>query len=208
MDSSDRNRYEMLVTFCVYLNPSSFVMQCSDMKKNFHSPWSWRGMRDARRQILYPDAPLNKLRESLDEVEDKYRNSLSSLTQLNNEKRNLEYQVNNLKDVIEEMEEKLIQNQAENKINLKKLKVYQTKLEQCSKRINYRDELLQKHGIFPEDVFCSDIKQRITTGVITPASAIQLPGDRGKGNDTNPNYKLKHRIEVHESKMFFGFNNE
>lgn len=62
--------------------------------------------------------------ESLDEVEVKYRNAMVSFTQLSNEKSNLEYQVDNLKDVIGEMEEKLLQNQTENKINSKVLLNY------------------------------------------------------------------------------------
>ncbi|XP_077125452.1 leucine-rich repeat flightless-interacting protein 2-like isoform X2 [Ranitomeya variabilis] len=165
-------------------------MQCSDIKKNVLSQWTWRGKREARKQILDPDA-LNKLRESLDEVEDKYSNALVSITQLNNEKRSLEYQVNNLKEIIEEMEEKLFQNQTENKINLKKLKIQQTKLEECHKSIPCRDRLMRKHVIVPEDVSSCDTKKRIMAGMITTASAIQHPGDGGKGNNKNQKDKLK-----------------
>lgn len=45
--------------------------------------------------------------ESLTEVEDKYKKAMVSNAQLDNDKANLIYQVDTLKDVIEEMEEQM-----------------------------------------------------------------------------------------------------
>lgn len=45
--------------------------------------------------------------ESLSEVEEKYKKAMVSNAQLDNEKSNLIYQVDTLKDVLEEMEEQM-----------------------------------------------------------------------------------------------------
>lgn len=45
--------------------------------------------------------------ESLSEVEEKYKKAMVSNAQLDNDKANLIYQVDTLKDVIEEMEEQM-----------------------------------------------------------------------------------------------------
>jgi len=45
--------------------------------------------------------------ESLSEVEEKYKKAMVSNAQLDNEKGNLIYQVDTLKDVLEEMEEQM-----------------------------------------------------------------------------------------------------
>lgn len=45
--------------------------------------------------------------DSLSEVEEKYKKAMVSNAQLDNEKANLIYQVDTLKDVIEEMEEQM-----------------------------------------------------------------------------------------------------
>lgn len=50
------------------------------------------------------DMPLTR-QESLSEVEEKYKKAMVSNAQLDNDKANLIYQVDTLKDVIEEMEE-------------------------------------------------------------------------------------------------------
>lgn len=50
---------------------------------------------------------LNSHQESLTEVEEKYKKAMVSNAQLDNDKGNLIYQVDTLKDVIEEMEEQM-----------------------------------------------------------------------------------------------------
>lgn len=47
------------------------------------------------------------LQESLNEVEEKYKKAMVSNAQLDNDKANLVYQVDTLKDIIEEMEEQM-----------------------------------------------------------------------------------------------------
>ncbi len=55
--------------------------------------------------------------DSLSEVEEKYKKAMVSNAQLDNEKANLIYQVDTLKDVIEEMEEQMseLRREAEDK---------------------------------------------------------------------------------------------
>lgn len=50
---------------------------------------------------------LHPYQESLAEVEEKYKKAMVSNAQLDNDKANLIYQVDTLKDVIEEMEEQM-----------------------------------------------------------------------------------------------------
>lgn len=50
---------------------------------------------------------LPPYQESLTEVEEKYKKAMVSNAQLDNDKANLIYQVDTLKDVIEEMEEQM-----------------------------------------------------------------------------------------------------
>ncbi|OXB70143.1 UNVERIFIED_CONTAM: hypothetical protein H355_014108, partial [Colinus virginianus] len=67
---------------------------------------SRRGSGDTS-SLLDPDASLSELRDSLAEVEEKYKKAMVSNAQLDNEKNNLVYQVDTLKDVIEEKEEQI-----------------------------------------------------------------------------------------------------
>lgn len=56
---------------------------------------------------LLHDPLLQSHQESLTEVEEKYKKAMVSNAQLDNDKGNLIYQVDTLKDVIEEMEESM-----------------------------------------------------------------------------------------------------
>lgn len=62
-------------------------------------------------RVFTPNAPLTDTplthQESLSEVEEKYKKAMVSNAQLDNDKANLIYQVDTLKDVIEEMEEQM-----------------------------------------------------------------------------------------------------
>lgn len=61
--------------------------------------------------VFSPHTPLTAMplthQESLSEVEEKYKKAMVSNAQLDNDKANLIYQVDTLKDVIEEMEEQM-----------------------------------------------------------------------------------------------------
>ncbi|MEE6510435.1 hypothetical protein FKM82_030178 [Ascaphus truei] len=112
---------------------------------------SRRGSGDAN-SLVDPDASLSELRESLAEVEDKYKKAMVSNAQLDNEKGNLVYQVDTLKDVVEEMEEQMAEYHRENEDKSKELErqkhtcnVFQHKLDELKEGIRQRDELIEEN---------------------------------------------------------------
>ncbi|XP_026164233.1 leucine-rich repeat flightless-interacting protein 2 isoform X4 [Mastacembelus armatus] len=94
---------------------------------------------------------LKELKESLAEVEEKYKKAMVSNAQLDNEKANLIYQVDTLKDVIEEMEEQTAEMRRELEDKSKELErqkhtctVLQHKQEELKEGICQRDELIEE----------------------------------------------------------------
>ncbi|XP_062840044.1 leucine-rich repeat flightless-interacting protein 2 isoform X4 [Anolis carolinensis] len=95
---------------------------------------------------------LKELKESLAEVEEKYKKAMVSNAQLDNEKNNLIYQVDTLKDVIEEREEQLAEYYRENEEKSKELErqkhsctVLQHKVNELKEGIRQRDELIEEN---------------------------------------------------------------
>ncbi|KAG5857145.1 hypothetical protein ANANG_G00016020 [Anguilla anguilla] len=95
---------------------------------------------------------LKELKESLSEVEEKYKKAMVSNAQLDNEKANLLYQVDTLKDVIEEMEEQMAELHREVEEKSKELErhkhtctVLQHKQEELKEGIRQRDELIEEN---------------------------------------------------------------
>ncbi|XP_050827709.1 leucine-rich repeat flightless-interacting protein 2 isoform X2 [Serinus canaria] len=93
---------------------------------------------------------LKELKDSLAEVEEKYRKAMVSNAQLDNEKNNLIYQVDTLKDVIEEKEEQIAEFYRENEEKSKELErqkhtcsVLQHKLDELKEGLRQRDELIE-----------------------------------------------------------------
>uniref|UniRef100_A0A3Q3MQZ9 Leucine-rich repeat flightless-interacting protein 2 n=1 Tax=Mastacembelus armatus TaxID=205130 RepID=A0A3Q3MQZ9_9TELE len=110
---------------------------------------SRRGSADTG-SIYEPDTSMSELRESLAEVEEKYKKAMVSNAQLDNEKANLIYQVDTLKDVIEEMEEQTAEMRRELEDKSKELErqkhtctVLQHKQEELKEGICQRDELIE-----------------------------------------------------------------
>ncbi|XP_021241534.1 leucine-rich repeat flightless-interacting protein 2 isoform X4 [Numida meleagris] len=121
---------------------------------------SRRGSGDTS-SLLDPDASLSELRDSLAEVEEKYKKAMVSNAQLDNEKNNLVYQVDTLKDVIEEKEEQIAEYHREN------------------------EEKTKKHGlvIIPDGTPNGDINHESAVGAITVVSqeAAQVLESAGEG---------------------------
>ncbi|KAM6169519.1 leucine-rich repeat flightless-interacting protein 2 isoform 8-T8 [Rhynchocyon petersi] len=110
---------------------------------------SRRGSGDTS-SLIDPDTSLSELRESLSEVEEKYKKAMVSNAQLDNEKNNLIYQVDTLKDVIEEHEEQMAEFYRENEEKSKELErqkhlcsVLQHKVEELKEGLRQRDELIE-----------------------------------------------------------------
>uniref|UniRef100_A0AAQ4NUW2 Leucine-rich repeat flightless-interacting protein 2 n=1 Tax=Gasterosteus aculeatus aculeatus TaxID=481459 RepID=A0AAQ4NUW2_GASAC len=94
---------------------------------------------------------LKELKESLAEVEEKYKKAMVSNAQLDNDKGNLIYQVDTLKDVIEEMEEQTAEMKRELEDKTKELErqkhtctVLQHKQEELKEGLRQRDELIEE----------------------------------------------------------------
>ncbi|XP_075932681.1 leucine-rich repeat flightless-interacting protein 2 isoform X13 [Anarhichas minor] len=94
---------------------------------------------------------LKELKESLAEVEEKYKKAMVSNAQLDNDKGNLIYQVDTLKDVIEEMEEQTAEMKRELEDKTKELQrqkhtctVLQHKQDELKEGIRQRDELIEE----------------------------------------------------------------
>ncbi|KAM6169516.1 leucine-rich repeat flightless-interacting protein 2 isoform 5-T5 [Rhynchocyon petersi] len=111
---------------------------------------SRRGSGDTS-SLIDPDTSLSELRESLSEVEEKYKKAMVSNAQLDNEKNNLIYQVDTLKDVIEEHEEQMAEFYRENEEKSKELErqkhlcsVLQHKVEELKEGLRQRDELIEE----------------------------------------------------------------
>ncbi|XP_008630174.1 leucine-rich repeat flightless-interacting protein 2 isoform X7 [Corvus cornix cornix] len=152
---------------------------------------SRRGSGDAS-SLVDPDASLSELRDSLAEVEEKYKKAMVSNAQLDNEKNNLVYQVDTLKDVIEEKEEQIAEFYRETEEKSKELErqkhtcsVLQHKLDEFKEGLRQRDELIEKHGlvIIPDGTPNGDVNHESVVGTITVVSqeAAQVLESAGEG---------------------------
>ncbi|XP_015236232.1 PREDICTED: leucine-rich repeat flightless-interacting protein 2 isoform X5 [Cyprinodon variegatus] len=135
---------------------------------------------------------LKELKESLTEVEEKYKKAMVSNAQLDNDKGNLIYQVDTLKDVIEEMEEQMAEMRRELDEKSKDLErqkhtcsVLQHKQEELKEGIRQRDELIEKHGlvIIPEGTPNGDVNHEPPSSGITLVTqeAAQVLESAGEG---------------------------
>ncbi|XP_008283542.1 leucine-rich repeat flightless-interacting protein 2 isoform X6 [Stegastes partitus] len=152
---------------------------------------SRRGSTDTG-SVYDPDTSLSELRESLTEVEEKYKKAMVSNAQLDNDKANLIYQVDTLKDVIEEMEEQMAEMKRELEEKSKELErqkhtctVLQHKQEDLKDGIRQRDELIEKHGlvIIPDGTPNGDVNHEPLPSGITLVSqeAAQVLESAGEG---------------------------
>ncbi|KAM9476608.1 leucine-rich repeat flightless-interacting protein 2 isoform 11-T11 [Clarias gariepinus] len=153
---------------------------------------SRRGSGEMASIVIESDASLSELRESLAEVEEKYKKAMVSNAQLDNDKANLIYQVDTLKDVIEEMEEQMSELTRETEEKSKELErqkhtcsVLLHKQEELKEGIRQRDELIEKYGlvIIPEGTPNGDVSHESPTSMITLVTqeAAQVLESAGEG---------------------------
>ncbi|XP_067417045.1 leucine-rich repeat flightless-interacting protein 2 isoform X13 [Emydura macquarii macquarii] len=135
---------------------------------------------------------LKELKDSLAEVEEKFKKAMVSNAQLDNEKNNLIYQVDTLKDVIEEREEQMAEFYRENEEKSKELErqkhmcnVLQHKMDELKEGLRQRDELIEKHGlvIIPDGTPNGDVNHEPVVGTIAVVSqeAAQVLESAGEG---------------------------
>ncbi|XP_072293346.1 leucine-rich repeat flightless-interacting protein 2 isoform X10 [Eucyclogobius newberryi] len=151
---------------------------------------SRRGSADTG-SIYDPDTNLSDMRESLTEVEEKYKKAMVSNAQLDNDKANLIYQTDTLKDVIEEMEEHMAEMKRELQDKSKELErqkhqctVLTHKQEELKEGLRQRDELIEKHGlvIIPDGTPNGDLNHEPVSGItVVSQEAAQVLESAGEG---------------------------
>ncbi|XP_062302557.1 leucine-rich repeat flightless-interacting protein 2 isoform X7 [Osmerus eperlanus] len=100
------------------------------------------------------EASIREMKDSLVESEEKYRKAMVSNAQLHNEKSNLMYQVDTLKESLIELEERLWESQRELSDKAKEFErerhahgVLQFQFSETRETLKQSEELLTKHGI-------------------------------------------------------------
>ncbi|KAM5156505.1 leucine-rich repeat flightless-interacting protein 1 isoform 14-T14 [Callospermophilus lateralis] len=100
------------------------------------------------------EASIREIKDSLAEVEEKYKKAMVSNAQLDNEKTNFMYQVDNLKDTLLELEEQLAESQRQYEEKSKEFErekhahsVLQFQFAEVKEALRQREEMLEKHGI-------------------------------------------------------------
>ncbi|XP_056321259.1 claspin isoform X8 [Danio aesculapii] len=100
------------------------------------------------------EASIREIKDSLLEVEEKYRKAMVSNAQLDNEKTNMMYEVDTLKDSLMELEEMLFETRRELEEKIKDLErekhahsVLQFQFGELKETLKQSEELLTKHGI-------------------------------------------------------------
>ncbi|TNN03660.1 hypothetical protein fugu_000689 [Takifugu bimaculatus] len=100
------------------------------------------------------ETSLREIKYTLTEVEEKYRKAMVSNAQLDNEKNNLMYQVDTLKDSLMELEELLSESQRGYEDKVKELErekhahsVLQFQFSEIKETLKQSEELLNKHGV-------------------------------------------------------------
>ncbi|XP_078235182.1 leucine-rich repeat flightless-interacting protein 1 isoform X32 [Pogona vitticeps] len=100
---------------------------------------------------------LKEMKDSLAEVEEKYKKAMVSNAQLDNEKTNFMYQVDNLKDALLELEEQLAESRRQYEEKSKDFErekhahaILQFQFIEVKEALKQREELLAQHGIIPK----------------------------------------------------------
>ncbi|XP_050968751.1 leucine-rich repeat flightless-interacting protein 2 isoform X11 [Labeo rohita] len=100
------------------------------------------------------EASIREMKDSLVEVEEKYRKAMVSNAQLDNEKTNLMYQVDTLRDTLMELEELLCETRRECEEKTRDFErerhahsVLKFQSEEMKETLKQSEELLTKHGI-------------------------------------------------------------
>ncbi|XP_074045882.1 leucine-rich repeat flightless-interacting protein 1 isoform X19 [Macrotis lagotis] len=100
------------------------------------------------------EASMREIKDSLAEVEEKYKKAMVSNAQLDNEKTNFMYQVDTLKDALLELEEQLAESRRQYEEKNKEFErqkhahsVLQFQFAEAKEALKQREEMLVKHGI-------------------------------------------------------------
>nr|XP_040056876.1 leucine-rich repeat flightless-interacting protein 1 isoform X9 [Gasterosteus aculeatus aculeatus] len=122
------------------------------------------------------ETSIREIKDALGEVEEKYRKAMVSNAQLDNEKNNLMYQVDTLKDSLMELEELLSESRRGYEDKVKEYErekhshtVLQFQFTEMKETLKQSEELLNKHGI----VLGPDLN---INGELGEAEVVETPG--------------------------------
>ncbi|XP_035460889.2 leucine-rich repeat flightless-interacting protein 1 isoform X14 [Scophthalmus maximus] len=132
------------------------------------------------------ETSIREIKETLAEVEEKYRKAMVSNAQLDNEKNNLMYQVDTLKDSLMELEELLSESRRGHEDKVKECErekyahgVLQFQFNEMKETLKQSEELLSKHGIVlgPDLNINGDVGEAEVDGLPSGDSARQPAQD-------------------------------
>ncbi|XP_061463742.1 leucine-rich repeat flightless-interacting protein 1 isoform X27 [Rhineura floridana] len=156
------------------------------------------------------EASIREIKDSLAEVEEKYKKAMVSNAQLDNEKTNFMYQVDTLKDALLELEEQLAESKRQYEEKSKDFErekhahtILKFQFMEVKETLKQREELLAQHGIIPssEVTINGETSGDINTDGLTSSSKI-VPGSshvpKIAGEDTL-DIRLKNLVDERES---------
>ncbi|XP_073074022.1 leucine-rich repeat flightless-interacting protein 1 isoform X30 [Manis javanica] len=161
------------------------------------------------------EASIREIKDSLAEVEEKYKKAMVSNAQLDNEKTNFMYQVDTLKDTLLGLEEQLAESRRQYEEKNKEFEreqhahsVLRFQFAEVKEALKQREEMLEKHGIIlnseiatngeTSDTLSSFGYQGPTKMGKEELNALQTPGDEmpGRANEV----EVKNEIVENEGK--------
>ncbi|XP_070224697.1 leucine-rich repeat flightless-interacting protein 1 isoform X38 [Bos mutus] len=161
------------------------------------------------------EASIREIKDSLAEVEEKYKKAMVSNAQLDNEKTNFMYQVDTLKDMLLELEEQLAESRRQYEEKSKEFErekhahsILQFQFAEVKEALKQREEMLEKHGIIlnseiatngeTPDTLNSIASQGSTKMTKEEPSALKATGDGalGRANEV----EVKNEMVEHEGK--------
>ncbi|KAM9286984.1 leucine-rich repeat flightless-interacting protein 1 isoform 1-T1 [Morus bassanus] len=150
------------------------------------------------------EASIREIKDSLAEVEEKYKKAMVSNAQLDNEKTNFMYQVDTLKDALLELEEQLAESRRQYEEKNKEFErekhahsILQFQFMEVKEALKQREEMLAKHGIIPDsdiatngetsDILDNEGHLDSSKTVLGAAQTLKMGGDGtlGKANEVD-----------------------
>ncbi|XP_038871024.1 leucine-rich repeat flightless-interacting protein 2-like isoform X2 [Salvelinus namaycush] len=161
------------------------------------------------------ETSIREIKDTLVEVEEKYRKAMVSNAQLDNEKNNLMYQVDTLKDSLMELEELLSESRREYEGKSKDFErekhahgVLQFQFNEMKETLKQSEELLTKHGIVlrPDLTANGETLELGTEGSASgdPASQLALDSQTSPMEGGNSMLEIRLRKLVDERENLIG----
>ncbi|XP_059416624.1 leucine-rich repeat flightless-interacting protein 2-like isoform X5 [Carassius carassius] len=154
------------------------------------------------------EASIREMKDSLVEVEEKYRKAMVSNAQLYNEKTNLMYQVDTLRDTLMELEELLCETRRECEEKTRDFErehhahsVLKFQFEEMKETLRQSEELLTKHGIVlgSKVIANGEVADGTIDGHADVETASRLNQDSQMSGDSVLEIRLRKLVEERES---------